>query len=314
MAKSKLPDWNIFQRITNRNENIVACFDLLMTRRRISSCKSTRELRDLGASLKQLAKDAYEELLQGSKTVTVGHSWLRSVKYPQDYSSCVKTILIQDTLIIIFDLQRAVKRKIMSIDIDIGTFFQFALASVDNVYDSLLEHGYLARAAISSGSLYYNSNQVLGTSFINAYDSIEGSRRLPLVAVEVCSEFARFQNWINDYLEHIHCSMGEYLAHGLYLPHRNRIFIDPNIPDIQTFEQRLAILQINGCNEAFLHSTADLLIESFKRNSRQEFDAHTESILEDRKYHDWTEMKSEVINEFHLLRMKKKAQQIAPAD
>lgn len=313
MTKSNLPEWNIFRRIIESEKSIVACFDIMMTRQRISSCKKTQELRNLGNALTKIARDAYEEVTSLSRTCTEGSSIFRTVSIPQDYSSCVKIILLQDTLIVIFDLQRAV-RKSMKIDINIGTFFLFTLEAVDNIFDSLLEKGYLVKAAISSGSLYYKSNQVLGTSFINAWDSVEGVSKSSFMGIEVCDEFLRFQNWINCYLSHIHCAVGEYLFAHWYIPYNGKIYVNPIIPNRRSMERRLAMLQINGCNESYMLSTANFYIEVFKRTAEETWNAETESILENLKYLDWHHLKEDVISEFRIYRRLKRAMQSGNED
>lgn len=306
MSKNKLPEWNIFRKLLEREENIVACFDLLMTRDRIARCNSRKELQSLGKSLKELTSKATEEIISKSKTETIGNSWLRTVKFPQDYSKCIEVTLIQDTLVIVFDIQKAIRREIINIDISISTFLQFIFKSVESIFETLIENGYLVRGSVASGSLYYTKSQVLGEAFINAYNSIEGPQRLPLIAVEICSSIMRYQNWIfNNGMEHTHCSTGEYILHSWYLPYDQRVFLDPVIPDYLSIEKYLAMLQINGCNEKFLIRTADILIESHKKNSKEPFDRKLESVVENMKYQDWSDQKDEVISEFRLFRTRK---------
>jgi hypothetical protein len=74
------------------------------------------------------------------------------------------------------------------------TWILFICHSAQNILDTLLAKGFMARAAIGCGTLSDSSQLVLGTGFIDAYDHIEGERKLPLLATEATPEFLKYQN------------------------------------------------------------------------------------------------------------------------
>lgn len=262
MKPRSLPKGNIFRELYDRPEDVVACFDLLMTRRRISECRNSKTLSALAQELRKLADESIAETISISQRTMHGRKWGIALKKPLDFSPAVRSLLIQDTIILIFDIHRAIEQELLPIDIALGTWLLFVAHSAQNILDSLLAKGILARGALGCGTLLDSQNLVLGTSFIDAYDHIEGESRKPILGLQVTPALLRYQNWINDYLNHIRCSVGEFLHNRAYLVHHGGVFVDPGVRDRDIYELRLRLLRALGCSEKFLFGTADFYMSS----------------------------------------------------
>jgi hypothetical protein len=264
MTLRSLAKGHIFRELYDRPDDLVACFDLLMTRNRIAKCRNSRSLKALARELRSLANQSIGEITHISRRTVHGINRGVPNESPLDLSSTVRSVLIQDTLILIFDIHKALKNQLLPIDIALGTWLLFVCQAAQNTLDTLLAKGFLARGAIGCGTISDSENLILGTAFIDAYDHIEGNQRKPILAIQLTPALLKYQNWINDYLTHIHCSVGEMLHNHVYLAHGGRIFVDPGTRDLETYELRLRLLRTLGCNDEFLFATADFFESSLR--------------------------------------------------
>lgn len=264
MDPRSLEEGNIFRELYERPDNVVACFDLLMTRRRINTCRTPKQLKALARKLEALLDQSIDEVNSISERTSYRKKGIVSFKRPLDFSSTIRFHLLQDTIILVYDIRKAIEQELFEIDIDLGTFLLFICHSAQNTLDTLLAQGFLARGAIGCGTLLDSENLVLGTSFIDAYDHIEGQAKRPVLALELTPALLKYQNWINDYLNHIHCSVGEFLENKVYLAHGGRIYVDPAVKDRNIYELRLRVLRGLDCNDRCLFSTADFYISSLR--------------------------------------------------
>jgi len=218
-----LPEWNIFRRLYERPEDIVVCFDILRTRQHILSCRSAGDLRKLSRKLIAITKQAIKVVQSASTRESRGVGGAMEYRDVLYLNEATRVLLMQDTIIICFDVHKAIRKGILKIDIDFLVWFQYISHVSHLVYDLLLSEGFLARGAIGCGTLSYSRNLILGSAFIDAYDRIEGDERLPMLAVEATPTYLRYQNWINCYLPHIHCSVAEFINSGIYIEHKRRV-------------------------------------------------------------------------------------------
>lgn len=284
MKRNFLPKGNIFRELYDRPDDVVVCFDLLMTRRRISDCRNSRQLNALARNLRKLADESIAEAMSVSQRTMHGLSGgRRPIEKPLNLAQAVHSLLIQDTIILIYDIHKAIDMHLLPIDIALGTWLLFICHSAQNTLDSLLAKGILARGAIGCGTLFDSTNLILGTSFIDAYDHTEGESRKPILGLELTPAMLKYQNWINDYLNHIRCSVGEFLENHAYLAHEGSIFVDPGVRDRDIYELRLRLLRGLGCNDRFLFATADFWASSFQAWTGK-YDFSTKSLLEHAKY------------------------------
>lgn len=264
MRPRSLPKGNIFRELYDRPDDVVACFNLLMTRRRIAACRNSKGLNALAQELRALAAHSIAEVTSMSTRTMHGLKAGVPLTHSLDVSPAVRSVLIQDTIILIYDIHKAIEQELLPIDIALGTWLLFIAHSAQNTLDALLAKGILARGAIGCGTLLESETLILGTSFIDAYDHIEGESRKPILALEVTPALLKYQNWINDFLNHIHCSVGEWLHNRVYLAHAGSIFVDPGVRDRDIYELRLRLLRGLGCNDRFLFATADFYASSLR--------------------------------------------------
>lgn len=293
MNARSLPKSNVLRRVYEHPRNIIVCFDLLMTRQRISRCQTAGDLKILADQIQSLAKKSLREIATLAKTQSYGRGLIGEIKRPIDFSPCIRTHLIQDTIIVIYDIHYAIREDTFAVDYELGTFLLFVCHSAQNTLDLLLAEGIMARGAIGCGTLLDSGNLILGTAFLDAYDHIEGPARKPILGVEVSPQFMKYQNWIYDYLNDIKCSVGDWMDGYVYLEHGNCVYIDPCIRDRQIYDDRLALLRNLGCNDRFLFPTADLYISSLRRwndkaeaNTRGWSDEFEHAVWQNAKYRE----------------------------
>src|ERR1700739_1709089 len=106
MKPTSLPKGNIFRELYDRPEDVVACFDLLMTRHRIANCRNRKALNALAQKLRTLADKSIQEVISISKQVMHGLKSGVAVEQAVDFAPTVRSILIQDTIVLIFDLHK----------------------------------------------------------------------------------------------------------------------------------------------------------------------------------------------------------------
>ncbi len=283
MKQLPLPKGNIFRELYDRPDDIVACFDLLMTRRSISDCRNSKQLKALARKLRKLADESIVEAVSISQRTSHGIRYGVPIERPLNLTQAVRSLLLQDTIILIYDIHKAIDLHLLPMDIDLGTWLLFVCHTAQNTLDSLLGKGILARGAIGCGTLVDSTNLILGTSFIDAYDHVEGLARKPILGLVLTPALLKYQNWINDYLNHIHCSVGEFLESHIYLAHEGSIFVDPGVHDRDIYELRLRLLRGHGCNDRFLFATADFWASSFQAWTGK-YDFSNKCLLEHAKY------------------------------
>lgn len=279
---------NVFDDIKKSEQNIVACFDLLGTRMRINKLETKKELGNLALELRKIVDENVETSVEKAikkynKTVAKGIFFSFKKKSP-DFKREIKQILIQDTIIVIFDIQKLIKKGMFVIDIELLTFFEFVLEFCREFANSLLYAGYLFRGALSAGTLHHTNRIILGTAFVDAYDHVEGEKKENIVGVQVSSSFLKFQNFINEIVPHVHCSYGEFLRYNQYIKINNAVFLNPDIGNLFKYQLYLKQLQTNNCKDKFYIDTANLLGESLRISPSGEKD---ESIIEQFKHYEF---------------------------
>ena len=109
-ALKSLSEGSLIRELYKRPEDMVVCFDLLMTRKRVASCKTPRQLKALAQQLQSLAQESLREAQDISKRTTHVKSFGIDVSHPVDFSSAVRSFLIQDTIILICDIHSAIEK------------------------------------------------------------------------------------------------------------------------------------------------------------------------------------------------------------
>ncbi len=287
--------WNIFDLIKKQQYNIVAVFDVLGTRNRINACKSETALKKLGKSLKKTIKkcvnNSISSQIENVKEKTNSSYYKNGVLEFPALEKCTFSYLIQDTIIIVFDIQRAIKEDIFSIDLDLLTFFAYVNDFSAMFEKELIKQKYLPKGAISAGTLSHEDGMIIGSAFIDAYENVEGDNKIDVIGTVISSSYLQMQNWINYIVPHVHCSIGEFIGYQKYFKYRNRLYINPQIEEMDDYRLALNNLRKAGVNNKYFYSTADYYEASYQnwRKSYHPYEPKEDQLLEHFKHFTFIE-------------------------
>ena len=174
---------------------------------------------------------------------------------------------------------------------DLLTFFAFVNDFSASFEKELIKQNFLPKGSVSAGTLSHEKGMIIGSAFTDAYENVEGVNKIDHIGTVLSYRYLQMQNWINYIVPNVHCSVGEFIGYQKYFSYKNRLFVNPQIEEMDDFRKALNNLRKAGINIKYFYSTAEYYEASYLnwRKAYNPYQPEDAQLLEHFKHYSFVE-------------------------